>query len=530
MGQPVTSPKLRFVDASGEPTDFPREWEPSTLEIGIAPVEWHETQLKLQGELFSTAKATPSWRDTVTVEWPRSGPGNYLIELEAPSGSDSMPFTIRSGKLSSEALACTIDALESGLPTSIAVGLQRLEALQGIRLLPRRESTLAQEILRLRRAVRGTYRRPGLAQTLQNISRDPHRIIRSDDVWMRADRVRRPQPARLALAVAAPGNVSEDRELRRLIDQRVEHTADAYENRLLKTFVEEVASRLRRVRRLLAEVVQRETELTHLEDLSAELSRAERAATFLADVSIPRDLPIVLTMVLLNRPEYRAVLDGLVEFRRSVAVHLEDAALDSPLKNLPYLYQRWCLLEVIDAVTRVAGDRGYRVVEERLSRRRQAALFIDVLPMGEALVRYRHDESGTEATLTHERTFRRTGSPRSVSFPQRPDIVLEVRAPDSMPRLFVFDPKYKLDSEGLDEEGLTGRPKKSDIDKMHAYRDAIRGEGGKRVIEYAAILYPGASQHFGDNVAALEAVGGREAGLRMELDAVLCSALETSVR
>ena len=185
---------------------------------------------------------------------------------------------------------------------------------------------------------------------------------------------------------------------------------------------------------------------------------------------------------------------------------------------------------MIDAVTRVAGERGYRVVEERLSRRRQAALFIDVLPMDEPLVRYRHDESGTETTLTHERTFRRTGSPRSVSFPQRPDIVLEVRAPDSVPRLFVFDPKYKLDSEGHDEESLTGRPQKTDIDKMHTYRDAIRGEGGKRVIEYAAILYPGPSQHFGDDLAALEAVGGREAGLRMELDAVLASALETSAR
>ena len=527
MGQPVTSPRLRFVDASGEPTDVPREWEPSTLEIGITPAEWQETQLRLQGELFSAAKATPSWRNTVSVEWPRSGPGNYRIELEAPSGSDSMSFTIRSGKLSSEALARSIDALESGLPTSIAVGLQRMGALQGIRLLPRRESTLAQEILRLRRAVRGTSRRPGLAQTLRNISRDPHRILRSDDVWTRADRVRRPQPARLALAVAAAGNVTEDRELRRLIDQRVEHTTDVYENRLLKTFVKEVASRLRR---LLAEVVEREAELTQLEELSTELSSAERAATFLAEVSTPRDLPIVLTMVLLNRPEYRAVLDGLVEFRRSVAVHLEDAALDTPLQNLPYLYQRWCLLEVIDAVTRVAGERGYRVVEERLSRRRQAALFIDVLPMDEPLVRYRHDESGTETTLTHERTFRRTGSPRSVSFPQRPDIVLEVRAPDSVPRLFVFDPKYKLDSEGLDEEGLTGRPHKTDIDKMHAYRDAIRGEGGKRVVEYAAILYPGSSQHFGDDVAALEAVGGREAGLRMELDAVLASALETSAR
>ena len=50
------------------------------------------------------------------------------------------------------------------------------------------------------------------------------------------------------------------------------------------------------------------------------------------------------------------------------------------------------------------------------------------------------------------------------------------------------------------------------------------------MMEYAAVLYPGPSQHFGDDVAALEAVGGREAGLRMELDAVLASALETSAR
>ena len=110
------------------------------------------------------------------------------------------------------------------------------------------------------------------------------------------------------------------------------------------------------------------------------------------------------------------------------------------------------------------------------------------------------------------------------------EAVLEVRAPDSVPRLFVFDPKYKLDSEGHDEESLTGRPQKTAIDKLHAYRDAIREEEGKRGMEYAAVLYPGPSQHFGDDVAALEAVGGREAGLRMELDAVLASALETSAR
>ncbi len=523
MVQPVTSPELRFVDGSGEPAGFPREWEPSTLEICVNPAEWQRGQLRLQGELFASAKATPSWCNTVNVEWPRSGPGNYLIEFEAPSGSASMRFTIRSGKLSSEALSRTVDALESGLPASIAVGLQRLGALQGMRLLPPGQSTLAQEILRLRRAVLGTPERPGLARSLLSISRDPHRISRSEDVWTRAERVRRPQPTRLALAVAAAGNVSEDRKLRRLIDQRVEHTADVYENRLLKTFVGEVATRLRR---LLSEVGEREAELAQLEALRSELSSAERSAAFISEVSTPRDLPIVLTMVLLNRPEYRAVLDGLVEFRRSVAVHLEDEALDAPLRNLPYLYQRWCLLEVIDAVTRVAGKQGFRVAEQRLSRRRQAALFIEVLPGDEPLIRYRHDECGTEAILSHERTFRRTGSPHSVSFSQRPDIVLDVRAPGSVPRLIVFDPKYKLDSEENDAEVPTGHPKKSDIDKMHAYRDAIRGENGERVIEYAAILYPGPSRHFGDDVAALEAVAGREIDLRVELDAVLGGALE----
>ncbi len=115
-------------------------------------------------------------------------------------------------------------------------------------------------------------------------------------------------------------------------------------------------------------------------------------------------------------------------------------------------------------------------------------------------------------------------------FQDSPDAA-PVRAPDSAPRLFVFDPRYKLDSEDRDgEEGLTERPKKSDIDKMHAYRDAIREEDGERVIEYAAILYPGLGRHFGDDVAALEALAGRETELQVELDSVLSGALKTTTR
>ena len=340
-----------------------------------------------------------------------------------------------------------------------------------------------------------------------------------------ADRVRRPSSAPLALAVATAGKFLMTLVAQADLTKSREHCG-VYKQ-ASQSFVEEAAFPATTF--FLAGVADGRQSYPTIRSSNTEL-RCPACPTFLTEVSTPQDLPVVLTMVLLNRPEYRAVLDGLVEFRRSVAVHLEDAALDAPLQNLPYLYQRWCLLEVIDTMTRVAAGQGYRVAEERLSRRRRGALFIDVLPMEEPLVRYRHDESGTEATLTHERTFDGKSSPWSVSFAQRPDIVIEVQARNSAPRLFVFDPKYKLDSEDHDEEGWVGRPKKSDIDKMHAYRDAIRGDGGRQVVDYAAILYPGPNQHYGDNLAALQAVGGCEARLRTELDEVLTNALTTIAR
>jgi hypothetical protein len=103
--------------------------------------------------------------------------------------------------------------------------------------------------------------------------------------------------------------------------------------------------------------------------------------------------------------------------------------------------------------------------------------------------------------LTPERTFAtdRSAATYSISFEQRPDIVVEVRHPSSqVPRIYLFDPKYKVDSR----EGCKV-PLKQDIDKMHSYRDAIRGVGGVRVVQYAAILYPGNYVQYDDGLEAL---------------------------
>ena len=108
-----------------------------------------------------------------------------------------------------------------------------------------------------------------------------------------------------------------------------------------------------------------------------------------------------------------------------------------------------------------------------------------------------------------------------------PDVSLEVLRPSEQPSLYVFDPKYKLDSE-TDAAVDDGKPKKVDIDKMPAYRDAIRGSGLERVVRYAAILYPGPETRYGDHIEALSARRLQPGVLDDRLVAILTAALSAA--
>ena len=96
-------------------------------------------------------------------------------------------------------------------------------------------------------------------------------------------------------------------------------------------------------------------------------------------------------------------------------------------------------------------------------------------------------------TLTPERTYGNGGGQRSVSFTQRPDVAVDIRSQSGDLDLVLFDPKYKLDAD--DER--SGIPVKSDVDKMHSYRDAIRDPLGEHLVRFAATLYPGRTQCYG---------------------------------
>lgn len=517
---------LRLLDRAGTPADAPREWEPMLVEAHVPAGAWERAELTRNGATLPLTLRRLDGATRVVADWPRSGCGRYGMLLRVDGEEHRAEWEVHPEKIGPAAFERLLDDLEARLPASVALGLQRAGGLAGMELLPPQESTLAAELVRLRRALLGTDLRPGLAAVLDALAPDPHRVLRAVEQWTRAERARRPHPARLAQALAQGRNVDAGGGPIRVLDTRVEHTFDVYENRLLNTFVSLVQSRLRR----LAPVLRgpRHAPLAaQAGELERTLRTARRRASFLDEAGELSHTPDRLTMVLLKRDPYRAALEGLLELHRRVAVQLKAPGLEAPLENLPGLYQLWGTLQVADALLHVAAEHGWRVTGERLVQRTRDGLFVQVLPDNRPALTLVRD--GCEARLVPERAYGRRGDLRSFTYRQIPDVAVELRAPGAVPRVWLFDPKYKLDGEPLVEPEPTGKPKKVDVDKMHAYRDAIRTSRGQRVVRRAAILYPGLPVRYAGGIEAISAVPGGDAELQARLRAILYRALQGGV-
>jgi hypothetical protein len=332
---------------------------------------------------------------------------------------------------------------------------------------------------------------------------------------------RRPSPPRLAAALAKADNLDANARPLAVADRRVEHTVDVYENRLLKLFLARLGQRLRRLQNVGAEL-KKHAIADEAKDLHGRLSRAAKSAAFLDDVTPPIYGPRQVSMVLLKRPEYREMLSAYRRYQRHMTVVLDDPLLDAPLADVPGLYELWGTMKVAESLTAVAEELGFRIEENELVRRRGGDLRL--VTRG-ASVRLTNPNTGVTVRLREQPTYgTRDLALHSITFKQIPDISLEVTRPGWPTKVHVFDPKYKLQpppatdaEEDSEVEAFPGGPKKVDIDKMHAYRDAIRRPDGSRAVAYAAILYPGEERSFTAGLEAIQCRPARSGDLETKL-------------
>lgn len=521
------SSRFGFFSEQGKPLDAPSEWTEALVLVKCEGVDWRGASLTCNGMEIPLQVSNVDGRDRVLGRWPRSGAGHYEVRLCWADGSweESRVCTVEPKKLDSEAVAAMVDHLNRRLPASIALALRRGGALGGMDIVPPGETTLAEEVNRLSRAVDGTDKRAGLTKVLRVLGKRHHRVLQPQERWAGRHQVRRVDPVRFLQAYGRPSNLSSDRLPITVPERPVAHSADVYENRLLKTFYEQVDVRLRAVIRALDERGD-EGLVRHAEAMLAGLSSARRQAFFLNEVSSLSESPSRVSMLLLRQTEYRALMEGFLEFRRSAIVHLQEPAVEAPLENLPFLYQSWGVLEILSVALDAALDFGYEVLRERLAVRAKGELWIRLLADGDPVAELTHRDSGTQVRITPQRRYpvgRR--APNSISFEQIPDVAVEI-ARGGETAVYVFDPKYKLHGEEV--EGPASRPKKVDVDSMHAYRDAIRDADGEPVVKHAALLYPGETRRYGPGLSAIQAQPEAYDDLRREIGSTLRAALETS--
>lgn len=529
MESPPTS-SIAFLDLAGNRIDGPKEWMRAQVEVRVSQHDWETKSIRLVRQdaeelLLAQRRLSMGEPLRIVADWPLSGTGHYRLRLyDGDTQIDEIPITITPRKISEAAYVQMLEDLETRLPAAIALGLQRNGAYAGLKILPPGASTLATELTRLNRAITGSSTRIGLAQVLNDLAADPHQVLHSTKLWVPRERARRPHPSDLVQAMSRPSNMDKQGLPIELLDTRVEHSVDVYENRLVKTFLYQVDLRLRR----LSFIFERSSNSAPFEEarkLRTTLDHARRKARFLNDVTLPAYLPVQTTMVILKRPAYHAALQGYLEFHQSPGIYLKESALDRPLENLPFLYQVWGILEVLSVLLDLTGELGYTVISQQLAKRDASAIFIRMLPDGKPLLILKQPTTGTVIKVIPERTYSTVGEFRSISFAQIPDIAIEIFPAQDAPYLYLFDPKYKLDSDWQVNGSGNGTPKKEDIDKMHAYRDAIRDAEHRRVVHYAAILYPGSPQRYTAGLEALQALPDSRTVLEERLREILTNAL-----
>ena len=493
MALPPTS-KLKLLDKNGQPLTEAPEWQEGYLELEIPVNSWEDYVLLLNGSPAELFVKRLGGRPRVLAVWPRANAGRYTLHLTGPGVFEASETEVKPAKISTEEFGSLLEDLETALPASIALSLNKGGALAGLKTVSS-TNTLEQEVMRLRRALFGSGQ-PGLLELLPRIARGPHTVLASSEQWTAAGRARRLQPTRLATAMARPHNLDLRGLPERVVEIRAEVTFDTYENRLLKTYVEAVQTKLRRV---LAILVQRKSpHLTEVRSWLEFLTGVRQEASFLNAVPSLTSPYVRPTMVLLKQRNYRAVFYGFLNFRRGLSVDLQGQVPEAGLRDVPFLYQTWCSLKAVDALLAAALGLGYVVEHQTLVRLGSSGLSLTMLPGNQNALELRHADADVRAVLGLKKRYGATGNLYSASHVQEPDMALEVSRGAAV-EVYLLDPKYKLAGEGGD------RPKKEDIDKMHAYRDAIRTSSGALAVRYAAILYPGATIEYIEGLAAISA-------------------------
>jgi predicted component of viral defense system (DUF524 family) len=155
------------------------------------------------------------------------------------------------------------------------------------------------------------------------------------------------------------------------------------------------------------------------------------------------------------------------------------------IKDLPTLYEYWCFFQIRTVLDSLAEVHKISSIVHTTPLRQELSSGLCIEYSGGIRLYFNRTYAGSRGVATATELQDYTSAGVSYSHNLRPDIILTLGKSK-----LIFDAKYKGRKSGLygdEQEGTITSWKEEDIDKMHCYRDAIRGVQG------SFILYPGSA-------------------------------------
>ncbi len=543
------SSKLRFFDETGTVIPLPVEGSKCGIAIDVPQECW--SYISLQFGTHSLKVFFDKKEKLAYSEWPLCGPGQYELYLVCRDYRERRKITLMPRYFTESELSSMLDELTEILPKSIA--LQLLESGGQLGSLDHKPS-IEDEYSELRRAITGTTERLGLLQLLPVIQRECHHVLKPRTELRDSNQLRRPDISKLPGVMSMPGNVLSPDLVFRMYDMTVERSFDTYENLLVKSYVEALRGRLSRLQDKLEKASP--ALVDDIESLVGEFNLACARATFLREVKLPTVFTGRVTMVLLKNPAYRIVFEDYLALNQQSSVTLEEAALNDPLNQFPFLYELWANLRVLNAMLQVCVESGFRCVSHNWVKRFNKGIFIQMTNNEEDAIELICPTTGRRAILAS--WVPDHGNEVLSDTPNHERLIalaILIDSPGKQPIMLVFDPEYRVTAKGTDKvadkkssakeisarnmrkNSITAKieaakneivearrniePMKEDVADLIRWVDLSKASDSARIIPYSAMLYPGPRRQFSSEVEALPALPSDGDGLQKAICDVL---------
>jgi len=470
--------EVRFVDLRGEPLTSLPEWESAWIVFAGAKADLLDTEVYLQ-EQSLPLQWHPASAQMRTL-WEKRGPGRYWLRVyRAGCLQSETLLEVWPQSWGPEGLLALWEDLHYLLPLEWGQAVFPGKAVMGGELnVPAPLRGWQQEFALLQEILLGQQAEKGLLALLAVLKKSSRFVLKRE-------------PQAVSLHQARKPLLKSYWQKQRVWDQRSRLSIETAENQKIKAGMVLIENRVR----FLKAFLQQKGQAKAVQWLDSWL-KALYALRFEGweSLTLQGRTPTVFTRDPL-------LLSIFKQFRRLQAGFSFSVSAEGPqraLENLPDLYQIWTACHLVSVLTALLSHAGFTLVEGSWFSRWENTPWYRVFPRGQSVLAMVFPRKQISIQVWSERQFGAKGEIYSISYAQRPDLLVELRRVGRPPQLWLWDAKYRQASA---QRG----PEKEDLDRMHAYRDALRDRQGHALVTSATIFYPGPSRSFGEGLDAIQA-------------------------